>query len=99
MRLPGNFAGSLAVAAVVLFTSSTHNAEAAKLSGRSVKIGCMVPLTGKGAEWGQTAKLSREIAVEENNAKGDIGVTRCLQAPGRASARYSIPSRRSSIRG
>ncbi|NJR71527.1 MAG: ABC transporter substrate-binding protein, partial [Synechococcales cyanobacterium CRU_2_2] len=38
-----------------------------------VKIGCMVPLTGKGAEWGQTAKISMEIATEEINAKGGIG--------------------------
>jgi branched-chain amino acid transport system substrate-binding protein len=73
MRLSGNLLGSLAVAAIVLFTSSTQNAEAAKLSGRNVKIGCMVPLTGKGAEWGQTAKISMEIAVEEINAKGGIG--------------------------
>ena len=28
----------------------------AKLAGRSVKIGCLVPLTGKGAEWGQAAQ-------------------------------------------
>ena len=47
--------------------------DAAKLAGRSVKIGCLVSLTGKGAEWGQAAKLSMEIAVEEINAKGGIG--------------------------
>ena len=41
--------------------------------GRSVKIGCLVPLTGKGAEWGQAAKPSMDIAVEEINAKGGIG--------------------------
>jgi branched-chain amino acid transport system substrate-binding protein len=63
----------LAVAAGVLLTSSTQSVEAAKLSGRNVKIGCMVPLTGKGAEWGQAAKISMEIAVEEINAKGGIG--------------------------
>ena len=49
------------------------DAQAAKLEGRSVKIGCLVPLTGKGAEWGQAAKTSMEIAVEEINAKGGIG--------------------------
>ena len=57
----------------MLFVSSTHNAEAAKLDGRSVKIGCLASLTGKGAEWGQAAKISMEIAVEEINAKGGVG--------------------------
>jgi branched-chain amino acid transport system substrate-binding protein len=73
MRLSGKFASSLAVAATALFISSAHNAEAAKLEGRSVKIGCLASLTGKGAEWGQGAKISMEIAVEEINAKGGIG--------------------------
>ena len=50
----------------------TANAQA-KLEGRSVKIGCLAPLTGKGAEWGQAAKPSMEIAAEEINAKGGIG--------------------------
>jgi branched-chain amino acid transport system substrate-binding protein len=63
----------LAIAtAVVSFMFSSHEA-AAKLEGRNVKIGCMASLTGKGAEWGQTAKLSMEIAVEEINAKGGVG--------------------------
>lgn len=52
---------------------ATSSAQAQKLSGRSVKIGCLVPLTGKGAEWGLGAKPSMEIAVEEINAKGGIG--------------------------
>jgi branched-chain amino acid transport system substrate-binding protein len=73
MGLPGKFVTALAAAAVALIAASTNNAEAAKLAGRSVKIGCMVPLTGKGAEWGQTAKISMEIAVEEINKKGGIG--------------------------
>jgi len=73
MKLSGKFASSLAAAAIALFTSPTQNAEAAKLEGRSVKIGCLASLTGKGAEWGQTAKISMEIAVEEINAKGGIG--------------------------
>ena len=46
---------------------------AQKLEGRTVKIGCLVPLTGKGAEWGQGAKPSIEIAVDEINAKGGVG--------------------------
>jgi branched-chain amino acid transport system substrate-binding protein len=73
MKLSGKFASSLAAAAIALFISPTQNAEAAKLEGRSVKIGCLASLTGKGAEWGQTAKISMEIAVEEINAKGGIG--------------------------
>jgi branched-chain amino acid transport system substrate-binding protein len=47
--------------------------QTAKLSGRHVKIGCLAPLTGKGTEWGQGAKPSMELAVEEINAKGGIG--------------------------
>jgi branched-chain amino acid transport system substrate-binding protein len=72
MRLFYNLVTSTAVMAFVFMASSAHNAEAAKLAGRSVKIGCMVPLTGKGAEWGQAGKTSMEIAVKEINAKGGI---------------------------
>jgi len=43
---------SFAIAtASMLFTANAS----AELSGRSVKIGLMVPLTGKGAEWGEAA--------------------------------------------
>ena len=73
MRLRVNLSSLLSVAAIGLFVSSIHSAEAAKLAGRNVKIGCLASLTGKGAEWGQAAKLSMEIAVEEINAKGGIG--------------------------
>jgi branched-chain amino acid transport system substrate-binding protein len=76
MRVPGKFPASLAVAAIMScasFLSSTGPAQAQKLSGRNVKIGCLASLTGKGAEWGQTAKLSMEIAVEEINAMGGVG--------------------------
>jgi branched-chain amino acid transport system substrate-binding protein len=73
MRLFSKLVTSAAVMAFVFTMSSAHNAEAAKLAGRNVKIGCMVPLTGKGAEWGQAAKTSMEIAVKEINAKGGIG--------------------------
>jgi branched-chain amino acid transport system substrate-binding protein len=61
------------VAAALLASLPPSSAQAQKLAGRSVKIGCLVPLTGKGAEWGQGAKPSMEIAVEEINAKGGIG--------------------------
>src|SRR6266702_1724463 len=73
MRLAGIFVTSTAVAAVALVASSTADAQGTKLAGRSVKIGCQVPLTGKGAEWGQAGKASMEIAVEEINAKGGVG--------------------------
>ncbi|HEY7244949.1 MAG TPA: ABC transporter substrate-binding protein [Xanthobacteraceae bacterium] len=63
---------SLAAVVVAFLMSSAHDAQA-KLAGRNVKIGCMVSLTGKGVEWGQAAKLSMEIAVDEINAKGGIG--------------------------
>jgi branched-chain amino acid transport system substrate-binding protein len=62
-----------AVAAAIVISLPLSNAQTAKLEGRTVKIGCLVPLTGKGAEWGQGAKPSMEIAVEEINAKGGIG--------------------------
>ena len=61
-----------AVAVAIIVSLPLSNAHA-KLEGRTVKIGCLVPLTGKGAEWGQGAKPSMEIAVEEINAKGGIG--------------------------
>jgi branched-chain amino acid transport system substrate-binding protein len=61
------------VAAIGLSAISIQSAEAAKLAGRNVKIGCLASLTGKGAEWGQAAKISMEMAVEEINAKGGVG--------------------------
>jgi len=64
MGISGKVVTSLAVAALAMVAASPNYAEAAKLSGRNVKIGCMVPLTGKGAEWGQTGKRSMESAVE-----------------------------------
>lgn len=67
------FLTTAAVAAAIVISLPLSNAQTAKLEGRNVKIGCLVPLTGKGAEWGQGAKPSMEIAVEEINAKGGIG--------------------------
>ena len=68
-----NLFASLAAAATIFTVFPLHHADAAKLDGRTVKIGCMASLTGKGAEWGEAAKVSMEIAVEEINAKGGIG--------------------------
>jgi len=59
---------AVAMASMLFVTNAT-----AELSGRSVKIGLMVPLTGKGAEWGEAAKMGSEIAAEEINATGGIG--------------------------
>src|SRR5262245_24238853 len=67
------FLTTTAVAAAIVITLPRSNAQTAKLEGRNVKIGCLVPLTGKGAEWGKGAKPSMEMAVEEINAKGGIG--------------------------
>ena len=58
MKFSGKFGSALAVAAVGLSAISIQSAEAAKLAGRNVKIGCLASLTGKGAEWGQSAKIS-----------------------------------------
>jgi len=66
------FRRSLAFA-MLLALAVPQTGEAANLAGRSVKIGCLVPVTGKGAEWGVAGKASMEIAVEEINAKGGVG--------------------------
>jgi branched-chain amino acid transport system substrate-binding protein len=60
-------------AAAIFAMLAANGAEAASLAGRSVKIGCQVSLTGKGAEWGEAAKVSMELAVEEINGKGGVG--------------------------
>src|SRR6202040_4137803 len=73
MRPAPSFAAWLAVAAALAITAPAALGQGAKLAGRNVKIGCQVSLTGKGAEWGQAAKVSMEIAVEEINAKGGVG--------------------------
>src|SRR5260370_14879846 len=64
---------AVALVAAAFLALPASNVDATKLEGRNVKIGCLVPLSGKGAEWGQTAKISMEIAVEEINAAGGIG--------------------------
>src|SRR5260370_2382265 len=64
---------AVALVAAAFLALPASNVDATKLEGRNVKIGCLVPLSGKGAEWGQTAKISMEIAVEEINAAGAIG--------------------------
>jgi branched-chain amino acid transport system substrate-binding protein len=73
VKLSLKFVTALSIAAVAFAAAPIDNADAAPLSGPKVKIGCMVSLTGKGAEWGQGAKASIEIAQAEINAKGGIG--------------------------
>ena len=73
MNRSQTFAAVLALAGVVLVAVPPQGAEAQTLAGRSVKIGCLAPVTGKGAEWGIAGKASMEIAVEEINAKGGVG--------------------------
>jgi len=45
----------------------------AQVSGRSVKMGAMLPLTGGMASWGKNQQIALEIAREEINASGGIG--------------------------
>jgi branched-chain amino acid transport system substrate-binding protein len=73
VKLSLKFVTALSIAAVAFVAAPIGNADAAPLSGPKIKIGCMVSLTGKGAEWGQGAKASIEIAQAEINAKGGIG--------------------------
>jgi branched-chain amino acid transport system substrate-binding protein len=72
MTRAGLFVAWLGVAAALALAAPAAHGQG-KLGGRNVKIGCQVSLTGKGAEWGQAAKVSMEIAVEEINAKGGVG--------------------------
>src|SRR5256714_15048334 len=70
MKIANAVAASLALAGIV---TASHEVQAQQLAGRSVKIGCLAPVTGKGAEWGVAGKASMEIAVEEINAQGGVG--------------------------
>src|SRR5256714_6327808 len=70
MKIANAVAASLALAGIV---TASHEVQAQQLAGRSVKIGCLAPVTGKGAEWGVAGKASMEIALEEINAKGGAG--------------------------
>ena len=73
MECARTIAACLTLAGAIAVAPSATQAQGGKLAGRNVKIGCQVSLTGKGAEWGQAAKVSMEIAVEEINAKGGVG--------------------------
>jgi branched-chain amino acid transport system substrate-binding protein len=60
------------VAGVVLIGGPAGRAPAAKLAGKSVKLGAIYSITGKGAEWGEHSKIATEIAVDEINKAGGI---------------------------
>jgi branched-chain amino acid transport system substrate-binding protein len=61
------------VAGVLLTGGLAGRAPAAKLTGKSVKLGAIYSITGKGAEWGEHSKIATEIAVEEINKAGGVG--------------------------
>jgi branched-chain amino acid transport system substrate-binding protein len=61
------------VLAVVLVGVLAGTAPGASLAGKSVKLGAIYPITGKGAEWGEHSKIATDIAVAEINAAGGVG--------------------------
>jgi branched-chain amino acid transport system substrate-binding protein len=61
------------LAGVIAILGLAGPAPAAKLAGKSVKLGAIYSITGKGAEWGEHSKLATEIAVDEINKAGGIG--------------------------
>ncbi len=61
------------IAAVALVTGTLAGSAPAKVGGKSVKLGAIYSITGKGAEWGEHSKIATEIAVEEINKAGGIG--------------------------
>ena len=73
MKFPVKSITALAVAAAAFIAVPMLSADAGELSGRKVKIGAMVPKTGKGAEWGHAAQASMEMAADEINKAGGIG--------------------------
>ncbi len=64
---------SMIVTATLVTGALAGTAPAAKLAGKSVKLGAIYSITGKGAEWGEHSKIATEIAVDEINKAGGIG--------------------------
>ena len=62
-----------AVMLVAAFVTASLDKAWADLSGRFVKIGVMLPLTGKGAEWGEAGQIGSQLAADEINEAGGIG--------------------------
>lgn len=61
------------VVVVLLVGALAASASAANLAGKSVKLGAIYSITGKGAEWGEHSKIATDLAVEEINKAGGIG--------------------------
>lgn len=70
-----NLVVAIASAAMLVagFVTVTFQSALADLSGRNVKIGVMLPLTGKGAEWGEAGQIGSQLAADEINEAGGIG--------------------------
>ena len=60
---------SVVLVAAVVVGALAASAPAAKLAGKSVKLGAIYSITGKGAEWGEHSKIATEIAVEESTRR------------------------------
>lgn len=65
-------AASAAVMGLAVVATSTPASAECKAQGRNIKIGVMLPLTGKGADWGKNAQIGTQLAVDEINAKGGV---------------------------
>jgi branched-chain amino acid transport system substrate-binding protein len=63
----------LSILGVVVLSLIFVNPAAAKLEGKSVKLGGLFGVSGVCAEWGMNGKIGTEIAMEEINASGGIG--------------------------
>jgi len=73
VNIPVKFLAALTFVVTAFVAVPMIAADAGMLSGRKVRIGAMVPLTGKGTEWGKASKASMEMAEKEINAAGGIG--------------------------
>lgn len=67
----GTVASAAVMGLAVIATSTPASAEC-KASGRNIKIGVMLPLTGKGADWGKNGQIGTQLAIDEINAKGGV---------------------------
>jgi branched-chain amino acid transport system substrate-binding protein len=72
-RFHENSLVTVVLVAAVVVGALAASAPAAKLAGKSVKLGAIYSITGKGAEWGEHSKIATEIALEEINAAGGVG--------------------------
>ena len=61
------------LAIVVALAALTPAAALAQASGEPVTIGVSGPLTGQNAQYGAQWKKGFDLALEEVNAKGEIG--------------------------